>query len=307
VSDSLKVMPNFIILGAMKSGTTSLHYYLSKHPEIFMSTPKETNFFAEEFNWSKGLNWYRSCFAGYKGQKAVGETSPNYTKHPLFKGIPQRIFSVLGPVKFIYVVRDPVERLITHYMHSLWDGEDPGSLSEIVRKVNGSKYGYTGKYYEQIHRYLDYFPRENFFIVDHHELLNDRRKTLSRLFSFLEVDPDFYSPDFEAVLSPSRLYVRRNFFGKLWLPASEKLWSFADPRAGKPKTDRFFVKTIPRPRLSSAEKRQLVDFFYDDVEKLRKFSGMSFAAWTAFQEHSGRAAEPARVDRVHAPSIPGAE
>ena len=96
-----KLLPNLMILGAMKSGTTSLHDYLNQHPDINMSSFKETDFFIEERNWNKGINWYSSYFDS--SYKINGESSQNYTKKHSFKGVSDKISQHIKNCKFIYI------------------------------------------------------------------------------------------------------------------------------------------------------------------------------------------------------------
>src|SRR5919106_4193832 len=98
-------LPTFVIIGAQKCGTTALHSYLSRHPEVSMSRPKELDFFVEGANWEKGVDWYRSRFDG--AAKARGESSPNYTAHPMLAGVPERMAELVPDAKLIFMVRDP--------------------------------------------------------------------------------------------------------------------------------------------------------------------------------------------------------
>ena len=108
-------LPDLIIIGAMKCGTTSLHRYLDLHPEIIMSGQKGLNFFIPERNWGKGVDWYRPNF---KGNALVsGEASPNYTNFPDFKGVAGCMHPIGPNARLIYMVRDPVDRILSHYMH----------------------------------------------------------------------------------------------------------------------------------------------------------------------------------------------
>jgi len=109
-------LPNLIIIGAMKCATTSLHYYLNLHPQISMSEEKELDFFIHKNNWHKGIEWYKTNFTG--NASVYGESSPNYTKYPFFNGVPERMHAVVPDAKLIYVVRDPIERIISHYIHT---------------------------------------------------------------------------------------------------------------------------------------------------------------------------------------------
>src|SRR5438552_2073936 len=110
-------LPNLFIIGASKSATTSLHQYLCTHPEIMMSEPKEPHFFVEEVHWSRGWDWYTSLFANGKKAKVLGEASGYYTWHPIFKGVPKRIAAHIPNPKFIYILREPIQRAVSHYWY----------------------------------------------------------------------------------------------------------------------------------------------------------------------------------------------
>jgi len=112
-------LPNLIIIGSPKCGTTSLYYYLGLHPEIFMSREKELNFFMEERNWRRGLDWYRAQFETSRSVSVWGEASPGYTHHPIFPGVPRRMHSVVPRARLIQIVRDPMKRHLSHYLHQL--------------------------------------------------------------------------------------------------------------------------------------------------------------------------------------------
>ena len=109
------ITPNLVIIGAMKAGTTSLHYYLNLHPEISMSKVKEPAFFIEERNWRKGIKRYSSLFTNQTS--VVGEASTEYTKYPHFKEVPAKMHSTIPEAKLIYLVRDPIVRILSEYMH----------------------------------------------------------------------------------------------------------------------------------------------------------------------------------------------
>lgn len=116
------MLPDIIIIGAMKGGTTSLYHYLASHPDVVASRDKETDFFRSRKHFSKGIEWYRQQFRG-AGTHAL-EASPNYTKRHKFRGVPRRMHSVLPEAKLVYVLRDPVERIISHYMHNRHHGRE---------------------------------------------------------------------------------------------------------------------------------------------------------------------------------------
>src|SRR5688572_6261293 len=125
------MLPNLIIIGAQKCGTSALHHYIHLHPEICMSAQKELNFFIESGNWSKGLAWYESNFGGKAGKaKIYGEASPNYTDYPGTREVPERMHGIVPDVKLIYMVRHPIERIISQYIHYRRRGTETRSLSD---------------------------------------------------------------------------------------------------------------------------------------------------------------------------------
>ena len=183
-------LPNLLVIGAMKSGTTSLHHYLSIHPRIFMSEIKELNYFIKEENASKGIDWYKSNFDSRFMYN--GESSQNYSKRHLYKGVPKRIKKTLGnDVNFIYIVRDPIKRIISHVNEAKFLGNRKNSFnleeySETqLRELN---YVLTSMYYYQIEPYLELFPNENFHFVCFEELSMNPQKELNKIFSFLNLE-----------------------------------------------------------------------------------------------------------------------
>ena len=109
--------PNFIIIGAMKSATSTLHEQLAAQPGIFMSTPKEPNFFSNDEEYDKGLGWYEDLFAAAQPDDLCGESSTHYTKLPTYPHTLERIQQHVPDAKFIYMMRHPINRLVSHYIH----------------------------------------------------------------------------------------------------------------------------------------------------------------------------------------------
>ena len=114
----MKKLPNFLIIGAGKSGTTSLWHLLNEHPDIYMSPDKEPNFFNKDENYNKGLDWYQHLFRRAKNQKAIGEASNNYSCCGIFKNTVKRIKKTLPHVKIIYITRNPLKRAESEWMES---------------------------------------------------------------------------------------------------------------------------------------------------------------------------------------------
>ena len=182
--------PDFIIIGAMKAGTTTLWEYLRRHPEIFMCYPKEPQFFSREHIFQRGVEWYEDLFAEATGTQVCGEASTCYSRAPHFSPVAKRIFDHCPDVKLIYILRNPVERAYSHYAHLMRErfvrkkGPITGfaeALAESPEIVDASRYAY------QIEQYRQYFSEEQILILDFEDLRTDPALTLRRVQQFLGV------------------------------------------------------------------------------------------------------------------------
>jgi len=216
---SWRSLPDFIIMGTQKGGTTSLEHYLVKHPDVLSAFRKEIHYFddgrsEDEKNFSKGIQWYRAMFplTYMKGEgKLVGDASPLYMFHPL---APSRIAETLPQVKLIILLRNPAERAISHYGHSLRNGNETLGLAAAMeaerermripleqKKYNHKSfihhsYQERGKYHEQLERIFKYFKREQVFIETSERFFSDTKSVLSEILDFLELSSSrYYFPD----------------------------------------------------------------------------------------------------------------
>jgi len=217
------VLPNFLIIGAAKAGTTSLYHYVASHPEAFMPSRKELSFFCEEFNWKRGIDWYEDHFRGSETAVAVGEASPRYTVFPLYGGVPERIAGLIPNARFIYLVRHPIERMQSHYLDNVIHGLEKRPVEAAFSAE--PFYLTSSKYALQIEQYLTHFDRSRILIIRSDDMKRDRASTLSRVFSFLGIDPGWTTPVFdEEFLRMSERRTPKRFFRKLWYSsATQKL------------------------------------------------------------------------------------
>jgi hypothetical protein len=187
--------PNLFIIGAMKSGTTSLHNYLGAHSDIFMCEPKEPGYFVEELTLSRGLQWYLSLFAGAKEERILGESSTHYAKLPVYKGVPDRIARFNEEARFIYVMRDPVQRVISHYWHNVrnlrWEAERRDMLTAVKRDP---QYQAFSDYAIQLEPYFRLFGRERIHVMTFESLAAEPRSTVRAVFRWLDVDDGYVPP-----------------------------------------------------------------------------------------------------------------
>jgi hypothetical protein len=179
------ILPNVIIIGAMKAGTTSLYEYMAGHPEIGVSSEKETDFFIAEKNWGRGLDWYHGLFR--PGFRVYAEASPNYTKRSAFAGVPERIRDTIPDCKFIFISRDPVARAESQYRHAVLSGGDVPAAADLAGSHELDHMIDTSRYHAQLAPYLDNFPQENFLFLRFEDLVNDPVAVLSQIAGFLAV------------------------------------------------------------------------------------------------------------------------
>ena len=274
-------MPTFVIIGAMKCGTTSLHYYLGMHPEIGMSKNKELAFFPERFNWKRGERWYRRQFDPSKPVR--GEASPHYSCYPHHPNVPARMHALLPEAKLIYLVRDPVERIVSHYCHDVARGFEHEPFAEAVLAPD-SKYLMRSQYHRQIERYLPYYDPEAILVVDQADLRERRRETLARVFTFVGADPDVWDVRFHLERHRTERKRRRT-------PAGERLAETLPMRALRTLPVRLrwpledlvyypFSRPMERPEVDPALHAAIADRLGDDVARWRAFTGRDFAHWS---------------------------
>lgn len=185
-------LPDFIVCGAQKAGTTSLFHYLQDHPQISMPKQKEINFF--NLNWQKGYTWYKDQFSHFDRAKIIGEVSPLYMWH---QEVPQRMAGLVPDAKLIFVLRNPAARAYSNYWFNISRGaQDPNeSFSEAIRTQKGYRnYITKGFYYNQIERFLPYFSRGQLYIIISEDLKNNILRELTSCFEYLSVGTD-YIPD----------------------------------------------------------------------------------------------------------------
>ena len=178
-------LPDFLVIGAVKCGTTSLASYLGAHESIFMASPKELRFFSHD--WDRGLAWYASKFEKASSDALVGEASPQYTQAPFLGGVPDRVASVIPAARLVYLVRDPMDQMRSFYRHRMFKGREKAptldiALTESPLYLAAASYGF------QASLYLERFAPEQLLIIDNADLSAKRSETVNRILSFLGID-----------------------------------------------------------------------------------------------------------------------
>jgi hypothetical protein len=270
-------LPNLIIVGAMKCGTTSLHQYLNVHPEIGMSSPKEVNFFSGECS-GESLEWYCSRFD--PAAKIRGESSQNYSKahHPMYAGAPQRMSQVIPDCKIIYLVRDPIERYLSHLVEN-YIGE---TKRDRAWNIENDHYLKTGMYHYQLGFFLEYFCKEQVLVVELEELSQNRISTMNGIFDFLGVPRftddkafDFVSNENGVGIAPPS--IQRS---AVYRAARKIAPDLTHKILQLPMVRKHAFPGSLKQDLSLAEREQLAAKFRPDVDKLRELLGRDFPHWS---------------------------
>ena len=178
-----RALPNFIIIGAMKCATSTLHEQLARQPGIFMSEPKEPNFFSNDEVYARGLDYYHGLFAAADGATLRGESSTHYTKLPTYPQTLTRMRKVLPELKLIYVMRHPVERLVSHYIHE-WSMRNVSTSIDRAVDTHPRLIEY-GCYHMQLAPFIDVYGRANVLPVFMERFKNHAQDELERVCRFL--------------------------------------------------------------------------------------------------------------------------
>lgn len=278
--------PNFLVIGAMKSGTTSLYNYLRAHPQVFMPKLKEVDFFTEELNWHRGFQWYERHFASAQPTHvAIGEASTSYTKYPRYAGVAERISEHLPGARLVYVVRDPIQRIRSHYQHNVALGEEDRSIDEAIR-TNPAYIDYS-RYALQARRYLSCFPQDQLLIITSEDLRHSREATMRRVFDFLAVDSarnvsnldqEFYKTAERPTYGPVVGSIRRTL--KERFPRSVGLWRGRFlPSSVKTRLGRSSGHEERPASVSEQTRAELARALREDVAELRSYMRDGFDGW----------------------------
>jgi hypothetical protein len=278
------LLPNLQIIGAAKCGTTSLHYDLSLHPQVCMSTPKET-YFLERPDYREALDEYARCFP--ERAEVRGEASTSYTQYPRVPHIPERMHSLWPDTRLIYCVRDPVDRAEAHYQQALSTLRETRPIEEAFADPEHpyNPYSCNSRYALQVQRYLDLFPAEQLMIVDSADLAQRRGDTLRQVFRFLGVDESFESDAFG-----QRLNTGEGKIGYTATGARVEASSFARVarsvlprpirRSAKAMVSRRLYRDVPKVPLPADVRERVADALREDAAQFREITGRRFEHWS---------------------------
>jgi hypothetical protein len=268
-------LPDFVIIGAMKCGTTALARHVAEHPDVFVAREKEVHYFDMQFE--KGDDWYASRFAAAGDAKAVGEATPAYMYDPAAFA---RLADRLPSAKLVAILRNPIDRAYSQYWHNILRGEESLPFSEALAAeperlakqglATGRRWAYAdrGRYAVQLERVLKRYPRESVLVLRYEDLRRNPQATCSALFRHIGVREDFVPPS----IGSSIHYGRR-----AWFPALSRLtarWPWPLPSAVQ-----WLNARRGYPAMDAATRVMLVEKFRPENAALSKLLGQDFSSW----------------------------
>ena len=266
-------LPDFIIIGAMKSATSTLQEQLVLQPGIFMSSPKEPNFFSDVDVFSNGLNWYTSLFENAKPGDLLGEASTHYTKLPTYPETIKRLKESLPELRLIYVMRHPIDRLISHYIHEWSMGVFHCDINEAVEKY--PELMTYGLYSYQLADYFKAYGKENILPVFFDRLVSSPQEELERVCAFIgyHQKPIWHFDLAASNVSSQR--IRRFPFYNLIVESNIATYLRRKliPQSFRDKVKKNLTMQS-RPQLNEINLLNLTNAFDDDVKKLGDLLGI---------------------------------
>ena len=182
-------LPNFLIIGAMKAGTTTVYEDLRAAPEVYFPPEKEPNDLVDPLIASAGrLERYSKKFAGSKGADVIGEASTAYTKRPLYEGVARRAVDVLGgDLRILYMVREPIARMVSQYHHEVGAGRAKDSINSVL--LADPTYVAFSRYAYQLEPWQKVLPSNQILVMSFERYVADKTSELSRIHAFLGLNP----------------------------------------------------------------------------------------------------------------------
>jgi hypothetical protein len=299
-SNKIPTLPTFLIVGAAKSGTTSLYHYLSQHPDIYMPPNKEPHWFSRlpyvpgrASHPVNSVEEYLDLFKGRDKESAIGEASPSYLWD---EKAPYRIKEAIPQAKIIAILRHPVERAYSHYMMDVrMDKQDLPFMEALKRDYHAEKKGWgvsdqyidLGFYAEQVQRYLKLFDRTQIKVFLYDDLRKNPKALLRSALEFLEVDPEYTATirtdvQYNKSLSPknrlAKMALRSRFFrSQQFRTLRAKLISNHQLRARL--REAVLFKEEIKHEMDAGSRRFLEDLYRTDIQRLQDLLNRDLSHW----------------------------
>lgn len=299
--------PNFLVIGAGKSGTTSLYEYLNEHPEVFMSPVKETNFFAlqgeqlvdqkddpeqmSHYPWSvTDYESYKDLFKDVTNEKAIGEVSPMYLYS---KKAVVNIKERMPNVKLIAILRQPTDRLYSRYLHLARESRTP--TSSIADALNKDSIWWKrndliqeGFYHAHLKKYYALFPKEQIHVILYDDFRTNPKAVIRDIYQFIGVDSS-YAPSMNTDFNVSGFVANKKLDNIIGQNSTVKSWiTKASPALTRymsgNKTIKSWVnqmrnKNLKRPALSKTLKLQINEIYRSEIDKLQSLISKDLSHW----------------------------
>lgn len=278
-------LPNFLIVGAMKSGTTSLANWLGAHPDAYMAPGKEVHFFDVDQNWALGIDWYREIFAGASGQTAVGEGTPRYM---FLERAVDRMAQTLPEAKLIVCLRDPIGRAYSHWLHAYHrNARDRRSFEQAMRdemagpevfeceSIDGG-YLTRGQYARQLERLERHYPRDRIQVVFFEDLLRDPAASFDDVCRYLDIATGVRPDNLGSKDNPAATY------RPLWLWRQIRAYRRFErmPRRIAGRLERAMKRPLTKTPIDPAVQQMLAEYFEPHTAALERWLGHEVSGWT---------------------------
>lgn len=273
-------LPDFIIIGAMKSGTSSLYQWLAVHPELYLPPVKEPHFFSRDEVWMRGLNWYSELFADADA-RLVGEASTTYTNPEHSAVAAERMAHVVPNARLFYVLRHPLERLRSHYRHLVVHGAARRPFVDLLTSEAGLPLVRRSLYYTCLQPYIEAFPREQLCVVRFEDLVTNGAPAWPVVLNHLGASPHPLSNSAHNVSAEKDHFTRLMHF--IWT-SSLRSQIPRVPRPARQAARALLVRRAPRSdaRLEGCESpipKDIVGMIWRDVALLESWLGVEELLW----------------------------
>lgn len=278
MSDSDALLPTFVVIGAMRAGTSTLHAWLSDHPAVCMSPREDLDFFLEAGSWDRGVGWYGLRFGACRWEQARGESSAAYAGIHHDPGVPKRMHSVIPDARLIYLVREPIERMRSMYRHLASEGSETRSFQEAVSE--DPDYLEASRYIDHIGAFLAEFDKKQMLVITTEQLAAEPSATMAEVHAHIGVDPQELSADLARrdVTDDRRLESTIS----LRLKANPSYWR-AMNRSWRLRSLHERVLTrqarVPSAALPGAVEAELQSDLEKDTQALEVFIGRRLTEW----------------------------
>ncbi len=290
------ILPNFLIVGVQKAGTTSIYNYLQEHPQVYMSLVKETNFL--EKDWEKmppeqqnkngivTLEKYSELFANVKAEIAIGEASPNYLFH--YESSAARIKKYVPDAKLIVVLRNPVERAYSDHLMHRRDAIGYRSLSEQIKHSSHKSFVLLkGFYYVPLKYYFDRFGQEQVKVFFYDDLCENPQNFMRSMYQYLGVDDNFLpntARKAQVAKIPknktiNNLLNRKNILRNTAANILKKVMPVESRQKLRDRLINLNSKSKQAEPLSTEERQQLIELYREDILQLQDLLGRDLSKW----------------------------